>query len=132
MPIIVVNEKPNITHLPYAGEAGQGVFSFKPGQNTIEAPVWQAVKKMAGKSMAHYGTFLKPIGEDAPDKAIDFGRLNADDAIALAGGAMEPALLEGYVQAETSRKGGARKKVMESIEKQAAELRAIEEKKKAK
>ena len=40
-------------------------------------------------------------------------------------------LLDGYAQAENSRKGGARKTVMEAIERQAEEIREIEENKKS-
>ena len=130
--MIVVSEKPNITHLPYTQDGIQQVFSFKPGQNAIDAPVWQAVKKAAGKGMAHYGTFLKPIGEDAPGKEIEIAKLSIDDAIALAGGAMDGALLVAYADAEKKRKGGPRKAVMEAIEKQQVELQAIEDKKAAK
>ena len=129
MPIIVVNDKPNITHMPYADGEQKGVFSFLPGQNRIDPKIWQAVKKDAGKSMDHYGTFLKPIGEDAPEEEINIAKLSADDAVTLAGGAMNLALLEVYAADEKKRKGGARKSVMEAIERQTAEIQAIEDKK---
>jgi len=128
--MIVVNKKPNITHMPYASGRKKGVFSFIPGQNSIDADVWQAVKKAAGeKRMAHYGRFLKPIGENASDESVDPAKLNADEFIELIGGAMTLELLDSYAQAENSRKGGARKTVMEAIDKQAEEIRAIEAKK---
>ena len=98
--MIVVNEKPNITHLPYEKGKANGVFSFVPGQNRIDPDVWAAVKKTAGKDMnLHYGKFLKPIGEDTPDEdAPNPGQLSADEAITLIGGAMTLELLTAYAR----------------------------------
>jgi hypothetical protein len=129
--MIVVNKKPNITHLPYQTGKQKGIFSFAPGQNEIEPAIWQAVKKTAGdeRMQAHYSKFLKPIGEEKGVPA-DPATLNADDFIDLINGAMELDLLEQYAKAESARKNGARKSVMEAIEKQSTEIRAIEDAKK--
>ncbi len=128
--MIVVNKKANITHMPYVLGKKKGTFSFIPGQNTIDADVWGAVQKEAGeKRMAHYSTFLKPIGTEEPDVPMEPEKLNADEFIELIEGAMTLELLESYAQAENSRKSGARKTVMEAIERQAEEIRKIEENK---
>lgn len=129
--MIVVNKKPNITHLPYQAGKRKGIFSFSPGQNEIDPTVWQAVKKTAGdeRMQAYYAKFLKAIGEEKGVPA-DPATLNADEFIDLINGAMELDLLDQYAKAETSRKGSARKSVMEAIEKQSAEIRAIEDAKK--
>jgi hypothetical protein len=130
--MIVVNKKPNITHLPYAAGKRRGVFSFAPGQNQIDPEIWQAVKETAGKKrmQAHYAKFLKPIGEET-DAPVDPSTLNAEDFIDLIGGAMEPALLDRYAQVENGRRGGPRKTVMEAIERQTAEIRAIDDAKRS-
>jgi hypothetical protein len=130
--MIVVNKKPNLTHLPYAVGKRRGVFSFKPGQNPIDPEIWQAVKETAGKKrmQVHYSHFLKPFGEEN-DAPVDPAALNAEDFIDLIGGAMELALLDRYAQVEKSRKGGPRKSVMEAIDKQAAEIRAIDDAKRS-
>ena len=129
--MIVVNKKPNITHMPYRKGNRPAVFSFVPGQNQIDSETWAAVKKEAGEKRmkAHYSAILKPIGETEPEKLTDPASLNADEFIDLIGGAMTLELLDGYAQAENSRKGGARKTVMEAIERQAEEIREIEENK---
>ncbi len=131
--MIIVNKKPNITHLPYKQDNRSAVFSFVPGQNTIDAQAWQAIKKEAGeKRMAHYSSFLKPIGEEAAEQQIDPSKLNAEEFIDLIGGAMSLDILSAYAEAENSRKGGPRKTVLEAIERQAAEINEIELKKKEK
>ena len=126
--MIVVNKKPNITHLPYTAGKRKEIFSFAPGQNQIDPEIWQAVKETAGKArmQAHYAKFLKPIGEEI-DAPVDPATLNAEDFIDLISGAMHLDLLEQYARAESSRRGGPRKSVMEAIDKQAAEIRAIED-----
>lgn len=130
--MIVVNKKPNITHLPYQAGKRKGIFSFAPGQNEIDPAVWQAVKETAGKArmQGHYAKFLKPIGEEnqAP---VDPSTLNAEDFIDLISGAMDLALLDRYAQVEKRRKGGPRKTVVEAIDRQIAEIRAIDDAKKA-
>ena len=123
--MIVINKKPNITHMPYALDGRKGKFSFAPGRNTIDANVWRAVLKEAGEKRfsAHYGKFLKPIGEDAPEEKIDPSTLNAHDAIDLVNGTMTVELLDQYTAAENDRKSGPRKMVLEAIERQLAENR---------
>ena len=126
--MIVVNKKPNITHMPYRQGNRPGVFSFVPGQNQIDPEIWAAVKKEAGdkRMKVHYSAILKPIGESEPEQLTDPASLNADEFIDLIGGAMTLELLDNYAQAESSRKGGARKTVMEAIERQAEEIKEIE------
>jgi hypothetical protein len=129
--MIVINQKPNITHLPYTRGSRKETFAFVPGQNVISSDVWRAVREEAGddRMQAHYNTFLKPIGEDDAGQEIDPGTLNADDFIDLIQGAMTLDLLGDYAKAENSRDGGPRKTVMAAIEKQAAEIEEIETKK---
>lgn len=130
--MIVVNKNANITHLPYVHEGSRGIYSFAPGQNQIDPEVWAAVKKTAGKRMAaHYNAFLKPINESNPEDEIDLTSLNADDFIDLVQGAMQLDLLTQYAEAESARKGGPRKTVMEAIGRQAEEIQEIEKKKAA-
>jgi len=129
--MIVVNKKPNITHMPYHQDGRKGVFNFVPGQNEIDPATWAAVKKEAGeKRMAlHYSSFLKPVGADAAEEQIDPASLNADEFIDLIQGAMSLDLLTQYAEAETKRRGGPRKTVMDAIEKQAEEIKEIDENK---
>jgi hypothetical protein len=125
--MIVINKRPNITHLPYTLNGRKGVFPFVPGQNRIEAATWAAVKKAAGEKRmaAYYNSFLTTL----EDGRIDAGELNADEFIDLIQGAMSLDLLEDYAKAESSREGGSRKTVMAAIEKQAAEIEEIETRK---
>jgi hypothetical protein len=127
--MIVINKKPNITHMPFTLDGKKGMYSFSPGQNRIDSRVWAAIKKTAGdkRMQAHYNAFLKPIG--GQDQEVDPAKLNADDFIELIGGAMTLELLDQYATVENSRKGGGRKSVIEAIDKQAAQIRDIEEKK---
>ena len=127
--MIVVNKKPNITHLPYTQDGRKDVFSFKPGQNEVAPEVFSAVCEQIGEKRwkTHYSSFLKPIGGLEPQgAAVDITTLSADDAVDLAAGTMEMARLDAYAAAESSRKAGARKTVLAAIDKQRAEIEAIE------
>lgn len=131
--MIVVNKKPNITHMPYRHDGRKGKFSFVPGNNTIDPEVFRAVMKSAGEKRwtDHFGKFLKPIGGDAPEEEIDPAALNADDAIDLIRGTMTVELLDKYAAAENARKGGPRTTVTKAIEQQLAQIEEIESKKSA-
>jgi len=126
--MIVINKKPNITHMPYTRNKRSFVQTFVPGQNVIDAETWQAIRKTAGDRMqVHYDAFLKPIG--GQDQDVDPAKLSAEDFIELIGGAMTLELLDQYLAIENSRKGGARKSVVEAMEKQAAAINEIEARK---
>ena len=126
--MIVINKKANITHLPYVQDKHKGVFSFRPGQNTIDPEIFTAICEQIGEKRwnAHYAGLLKPITTDRPDDAVDPSDLNADEAVDLIKGAMDLELLNRYLQAENARKGGPRKTVLAAIDQQSEEIAAIE------
>jgi hypothetical protein len=129
--MIVVNKKPNITHMPHHLGKQPGVFSFIPGKNEIDPKIWAAVKKEAGDERmdAHYNAFLRPIGEDESEQLDDPSKLNADDFIDLIKGTMSLDTLQDYAAAEDARKGSPRKTVIAAITEQAEEIKKIEAKK---
>ena len=129
--MIVVNKKPNITHMPHHLGKQPGVFSFIPGQNVIDPKIWAAIKKEAGdeRMEAHYNSFLTAIGETESEHLDDPSKLNADEFIDLIEGAMSLELLEAYAEAEEGRKGDPRKTVMAAIAQQAEKIKEIEAKK---
>ncbi len=124
--IIVISDKPNITHLPYKTKKRQGVYPFVPGRNEIDAEIFASVKALAGTDDwdGHYGTFLRPVGGDEAE-LVEIKDLNAHDFIDLIQATMEVETLNEYRQFESG--GAQRKTVVAAIDGQIEAIMKIAE-----